>query len=238
MRFILSLLLTAALLVAADFWDSKLYTGWSEQEVEKILDDSPWARSVEVQTAAMSAGSRVLRSHGGQPRAHSGDASRGSSGTDALRGRGPGAKDLQPTASMKVRLRWVSALPIRQAIARKRFGSEVKNSAEAAKMIVARQTAYVLGLSGIPKRQLEGDFGRLKERTRMKVKGREPIAPIHVQIVPGQPEVYVFFPKANQGGYDLTAEDGSVEIEIELESATLRRGFRLKDMLYHGKLQI
>jgi len=46
----ISLFLAAALLVglcavfAADFWEKKEYTQWSQQECKKILEDSPWSQ--------------------------------------------------------------------------------------------------------------------------------------------------------------------------------------------------
>jgi len=39
-------LLAGTALVAADFWEEKDFTTWSDQEVEKMLTDSPWAKQV------------------------------------------------------------------------------------------------------------------------------------------------------------------------------------------------
>ena len=37
-----------AALAAAEFWETKHFTTWSDKEVEKILTDSPWSREVGV----------------------------------------------------------------------------------------------------------------------------------------------------------------------------------------------
>ena len=41
-----------AALVAADFWETKHFTTWSDKEVEKMLGDSPWSREVTVPSGA------------------------------------------------------------------------------------------------------------------------------------------------------------------------------------------
>ena len=35
-------------LAAANFWDKKAFTTWSEKEVEEILTDSPWSQTVTI----------------------------------------------------------------------------------------------------------------------------------------------------------------------------------------------
>ncbi len=41
-------LLAAAALVAADFWEEKDFTTWSDTEVQEMLTDSPWAKQVRI----------------------------------------------------------------------------------------------------------------------------------------------------------------------------------------------
>ncbi len=45
---LMTLGLAAVALLAADFWQTKKFTDWTDKEVQKILKDSPWARPVEV----------------------------------------------------------------------------------------------------------------------------------------------------------------------------------------------
>ncbi len=41
-------------LFAAEFWNSKPYTKWSETEVERMRTDSPWAKSMVLRTGTVS----------------------------------------------------------------------------------------------------------------------------------------------------------------------------------------
>jgi hypothetical protein len=53
---LITLGLGAIALTAADFWQSKKFTEWSDKEVQKILRDSPWARPGEVRLEGMGGG--------------------------------------------------------------------------------------------------------------------------------------------------------------------------------------
>lgn len=241
-RLLGSSLLLSVLVLGADFWDEKLFTQWTAEEVERVLNDSPWAHWVEVQSASMAMRSGSLRAAnmGAAPVTPESVRGRGvqadMAGRAGVRGGGPSAASVKPTPSIRIRLRWLSALPIRQAIARERFGDEAGSSAEAARMIVQKPDHYILGIAGLPKRY----FGGLEERIRLRVKGSEPLTP--VQVVGPQSaeeaECYVFFGKAKDGGRDLTISDSNVEIVMKLEEATVRSRFRLKEMVYYDKLQI
>ena len=50
-------LLAAAALLAADFWDEKDFTTWSDTEVQEMLTDSPWAKQVRI----------IVSGRGGEP---------------------------------------------------------------------------------------------------------------------------------------------------------------------------
>ena len=43
-------LLAGAVLVAADFWEEKDFTAWSDEEVQVMLTASPWTRNVTILT--------------------------------------------------------------------------------------------------------------------------------------------------------------------------------------------
>ena len=40
--------LASAVVLAADFWETKPFSMWSTEELQKILTDSPWSRNVSV----------------------------------------------------------------------------------------------------------------------------------------------------------------------------------------------
>src|SRR5438105_4988974 len=56
-RFLAVLLVPLLLALAAraeDFWVKKPYTAWSAEETRKLLEDSPWARSITLNNVVMS----------------------------------------------------------------------------------------------------------------------------------------------------------------------------------------
>ena len=61
----------AVMLLAADFWQKKPYTAWDATDIQRVLNDSPWAREVEILMGA-------LRMAGGGP-GDSGEMARSSS---------------------------------------------------------------------------------------------------------------------------------------------------------------
>src|SRR3981081_3328743 len=56
----------AVALFASDVWKTKDYTQWSSEEVYKVLNDSPWAKQMNV--AVGESGARQRRSSSGQGR--------------------------------------------------------------------------------------------------------------------------------------------------------------------------
>ena len=123
-------LLCSFALLAADFWQ-KPYTDWSEKDAAKLLTDSPWAKSASVSMGGPAGGTPLPPGGGG-----------GFGGGGAPRGpQGGGGSDFGPGAqgsaapTLDVVARWQSALPIRQAFVRLKFGAEADKSPEASKAL-------------------------------------------------------------------------------------------------------
>lgn len=53
---LVTLLLSPAFAVAADFWVQKPYGEWTEKEVQKLMSDSPWARPARITLTTQDAG--------------------------------------------------------------------------------------------------------------------------------------------------------------------------------------
>src|SRR5215203_4552745 len=108
-----AVLLASAALIAADFWEDKDFTTWSPQQVEKMLSDSPWAKKATIVLGSL----------------REGQASGGFSSGGAGFGGGGGGRDsdggggeFSGVRRITVTVAWISALPVRQAIARLRVG--------------------------------------------------------------------------------------------------------------------
>jgi hypothetical protein len=254
----------AATLFGADFWHKQKFSEWSPKEVQRLLSDSPWAHSVELSMVGTSA----LPPGGGGGRGGSGGGRRGAGGggdfgatTGSMDqgGGGPGAADAgggggggfgggggaggfggggpDRPPSITVFVRFYSALPVKQAIARAQYGDEVLTAPEAAKLLSRQETHYIVWFRGLPLRMLGGDPKTLKDKAQFKIKGKEPVTAEEI-LTRGeqrQPDLYVFFPRA---GSPLAVEDGEVEVQLTLPHNKVKRTFKLKDMVYEGKLEI
>ena len=228
----------AGILMGADFWTQKDYTQWSQEEAIKILTDSPWATVTQFSMGLPAGGGGISgASAGGGPRAGGGMGGMGGDLGDAggmggaggmgdmggmggmgggRGGRGGAGGGMPP--AMRVPMRWVSSLPVREATARLQFGDEAATSPKAKEIIERQPAQYVLELTGLPRRMLGEDLQALKAMAAMKIKGVDPVAPMDVQGQPGQQgrpmRIYLLFPKAAEGGHDVTLEDKTVETPV------------------------
>lgn len=250
--------LGAAMLFGADFWQKKKFSEWSPKEVQRLLSDSPWARPVELSVgpAAPVGGGRGGRGGrgggrgaggggdfsattgsmdqgGGGPAGGAADAGGGGAGGGGGFGGAEGGRP--PGLTVVVCFR--SALPVKQAVARARFGDEVLTSPEAAKLLARQEAHYIVAFSGLPLRMLGGDPKTLKDKAQFKIKGKEAVAAQEILAGGDQrrPDLYVFFPRA---GNPIALEDGEVEVQLVLPDTKVKRTFKLKDMVYEGKLEI
>ncbi len=263
---------TAGVLYGANFWEKKDFKAWTEKEVQKILFNSPWAKSLSVPVgppmAAMPRGGRRgggMGGGGGIPGGGGGiEGGGGGGGMPGGGRRGGMGPDMPMERTVKVLFRWISALPVRQAIARSRFGDELDGE-EAGKILNLQDNRYILAVSGLPRgmafgggkrkgkgkdkeagppqdpeAQRQAAIEQLKQRASLRVKGKEPVHPNHVQLNVQQAaaDVYFFFPKGQDGGLDISLDDKEVEFRLETRNRTLKRKFKLKDMVYKGKLEI
>jgi len=60
----LSLGLFTYSLLAADFWQAKLFTDWSDKEVTRIMETSPWAKQIAISMGG--GGGSDMNSSGGK----------------------------------------------------------------------------------------------------------------------------------------------------------------------------
>jgi hypothetical protein len=255
-------LVFGAALCAADFWQSKPFTEWSDKDVNRMVSDSPWAHRVSVPTgsAPPAIGPTGDRRGGVNPAdpndptmpqmgparpTNPGDATVG--GVGGGMGSGvPGSRDRdnplneQSGQSQTLWVRWHAALPIKQALVRSKYGSEAGTSPEAKKFLERPEPNYLVSVSGLPKTFLQGDVEKVKQaakqQTSLSVKGRAPVGPTEVQFTPNDQSVDAFFtfPKAAP----FTLDDKEIEFATKIGTLIVRYRFRLKDMVYNGKLEL
>jgi hypothetical protein len=209
-----------------------------------MLTDSPWARLVDVAVGSPlpqrggRGGGRDgdfgsppggERDTGGAPDEGRGGMNRG--------GGGGGAPEAMATPVVTLTVRFHSALPVKQAAAKTKYGSGVMNSPEASQMMYRQETFYIVGVSGLPAQLVRDEPEALKEKAQLRIKGKPSIyaKEIRQDRSQGRIALYLFFPRENN---PIVVGDGEVEVRLELRGVTVKRTFKLKDMVYEGKLEI
>lgn len=220
---------------AADFWNAKAPSDWSEKESERLLTKSPWAK--EVNLPPMSG-----------PYAGSGDANRGGGGRGGGGGMGgggmgsgggggamtgPRAGSGSPTAmeggvprgmppQPKALVRWESAAPVRAAA-----HSPVPEAAA---------KYYIISVKGLPPTPATM-IEQLKQVTELQRNGKDPIHPDDIQIAQksGQSAAVFLFPRASQ---PISPDDKEVVFIANVSGVQVKVKFPLKEMMYHGKLEL
>ncbi len=234
----------AVSLLAADFWQAKPFTDWNDKDVQKMLQSSPWAKpfSVALSTGNGSVAGRKAgnSSNSGAMSGPAGTADQGGLGRYA--GSREGGPDSNPGGGPTINLtvRWQSALPVREALVKAKYGNEAATSPEAKKMLEAPIEHYILAVGGVPKATLRGDAEELKKQMLgqgvLMIKGKDPIKPVDfmTENTGATAEVLFAFPKTAA----ITEDDKEVEFVVRIGDLSVRQKFRLKDMLVNGKLAL
>jgi len=229
-------LLIAGIALGEDFWVKKEYTQWTEEEIKKVMTNSPWAKDVTVNAppGTLGPGQRG-------PQNSNVDVESGAGGG---RGRGRGARGGGDTEGggpadvlLSLNMSWRSALPLRKAIVKSRLGGSSEVPSEAQQMMTKEQAEYVVVVSGLPARiarQIQ-DSARLNTST-LKAGKKAPITPkaVDFQARTQTVDIFFIFPKTEP----ITLEDKEVELDLKLGAIEAKRKFNLKDMVYNGKLEL
>jgi hypothetical protein len=231
----LSGLLVAAVTLAEDFWQKKEYVQWTDEEVRKVMTDSPWAKDITVsvpigilgtgaQRAALENDSSTDTGGGRGGRTRRSAASGGSAGTggDAL---------------LTLNISWRSALPFRKALVRSRLGSASAIPPEGQQLISNDQQDYVVVVTGVPANMAAAiqNPGAL-DKTTLRAGKKPPIAArsMDLQRRTQTVDIIYMFPKTQP----ITTEDKEVEVVLNLGQIEAKRKFSLKEMVYNGKLEL
>jgi len=209
---------------AKDFWNEKKAADWTDDEIQQLLNKSPWAKDASIFDSAAHKGlSTAPRTVG---------ASRRNGGRTTTSGNAaplPGSP-----ATWKAIVRWQSALPVREALKAVRSKDGEEN--------------YILALIGdIPGVSVPSDddepaerkakLDNLIENTRLERKD-DPLELQQVRIAPKTPlsqagtlfyfsRVLPIMPEDKQ--VTFVTKDGPLEVKCK---------FTLRDMFYRGNLEL
>ncbi len=137
-----------------EFWNEKKPSDWTGEEIELLLNKSPWAKEAAVSY------------YGGQngPLSNTMPGSRSRSSRNASSGTSPSA--VSP-AAWKAIVRWESALPVREAL-------KVKPSPDVEKFYILNMVGDIPSVGATPdedESQRQARFETLKQVTKLEHKG-------------------------------------------------------------------
>lgn len=235
-------LLASTALVAADFWEEKDFTAWTDEEVEKMLTDSPWSRTVSVLSADFNLAGRVGGLSGGI--VGRGVGSRGGVGAAGGGVGGEGAGNLgggsfmAPPRRTQLAVRWASALPVKKATVRGRVGDDAAIPADAQQILEQDEPFYRVAVVGVPLEfaQAVGSLRELRDATILKRKNLNPIRPVDIRLMYDEAVLTLefHFPRTDS----IMIDDREVEFITELGGARVRTTFKLENMMFGERLTL
>jgi hypothetical protein len=207
------------------FWESKPYTEWSEKDVDKLLKDSPWARSILLNT-----GPEGPSATGGK---------KGGSGDDSMSSAG-GSSVPRPTSRLSVT--WV-ARPVREAMARRLILTDPEVAEDRINRLLNPNSQFfsllVTGWTLGRQPDREAAIARFRKETMLVKKNREAILLADV-VLPQKANdpLYLRFAREVDGKPALTPADQEVTLIILVGEDSYRIRFKLGDMVINGKLEL
>jgi hypothetical protein len=225
----------AALLLAADpDWKTKTVADWSEADAQQVLENSPWAKVVVAGIARRRSEDELREGgHMGQPTGvgYDGVEDRKRPLKEEIGNPFVPGKPLSSTApTIRVLVRWESALPVRVA--------ELK--AHEPPPPVLSDDGYVVAVYGVPASFAKGDptsLGKpLKESAALKREGKKDILPSRVEVFELENGVVVayLFPLSAEIG----KKDDVVEFSALIGRLQVSQHFLLAAMQFQGKLEL
>jgi hypothetical protein len=236
------------MLWAADFWESKPFTDWSDKELRRALTNSPWARQTNtVTTSARPSAPPADSPASGFPGGDGSLIREPNFGRAGGLGAGPATTlpDTSLDQGLPVIIRWQTALPIRQAQMRGKYGKEAATAPGAKRILDQDPKVYVIAVMGIPGSLVnlggaETAKRSIQDQTTLTVRGKPALHPEAVELVRNgdnsgdSADVLLAFPKTSP----FTVADQEIDFASRIGTVDVKYRFRLKDMVVRGKLEL
>ncbi|HXE75400.1 MAG TPA: hypothetical protein VNN18_07180 [Candidatus Xenobia bacterium] len=215
-RVALLVLLCVGLLWAAEPWKDKPYTEWTQKEVERVVQDSPWARLIEVLGTSGPGEGAIARSE--------------------VSGTKPMSDTAGPQVQARYLVQWASALTMRQAQVRSAQLAGREDPENSKAMLAAAPPSYILSVLGS---NMTG-FEEIKEEgtkaaAYLELKSSKMrVTPDQVQFFrPGGrlAQVFIFFPREAEGKPVIPATENKVEFHCRVGKNEIEATFDLRKMV-------
>jgi hypothetical protein len=225
---------TAVLLMAADAsWKDRPIPGWTEQDAQQILNDSPWTKTTVGNISRMQ--TEFERREGGNMGQETGVGYDGiDQRTKSQQMAGFFGSRVNGTSNLpkplKLQIRWESALPVRAA--------ELKAGVVEPPTLAG--DGYSIAVYGVPGSYFKDDPKKLgdplKKEAFLKREGKEDVKPSSAEVFQredGLVVVYLFPLSA-----ELTKKDGLIQFFARIGRLGVEQYFDAGEMVYQGKLQL
>ena len=255
--------LAGTVLVAAEFWDEKDFTTWSDQEVIAMLTDSPWSRQVTIVLRGPARGQRPDR----VSRVDVGGATDGDAGDERgvpeppelpslqeppdpndivyernadepeLWGRGRADRATAASERVVLTVSWRSAPPAKRALVRRQVGVDARIPLEQQQFLAQLEPLYVVSVDGLPRQfaRLAQDREALMAGSVLRRGDKGPIVAEDVEVFVGTGET-VIIEYAFSRDDAITLGDEEVEFITKLGEIEVKRTFVLDEMVLGGEL--
>jgi hypothetical protein len=140
----------------------------------------------------------------------------------------------EPAPPVQAIISWRSALPMKQGLVRSQIGTAGTVSAEAKALLDRKELAYVVSVDGLEAR-LAGSTANIRVDTSIKIGSKAPIPPQEGVAQPAGENLSLafVFPRS-----PISLQDGEVEFVTKVGRYEIRRKFTLKEMVFHGQLEL
>jgi hypothetical protein len=216
----IALVVAAVVWAGGDPWKSKPYQQWDAKDVRKVLDSSPWARSIQVEAPWLNGDAAAGGTDGGST-SQPGPA-RGGAGPRSGPGGGGGAADAasagpQTAALATFLVRWASARTMREALLRSAvLAGQLKEDA-AEQQVAQPVDSYEIVVAGPDMKPFQSVDDRILQNGAFLIdrKTKQKVAPSSVKIQNTEDgkkiqSVAFFFPKKSDSGISTIADDEKV----------------------------
>jgi hypothetical protein len=241
--------LCGTLLYAGDVWRDKPYTQWAQKDVQKILTDSPWIKTVHV-SAGWRSGDRsnaaydtstTASNNAGGPSGPAGGPTNSNSGSAAQNAALlASAKDTEASYTVS----WFSARTVRQALARQQVLSGAMTEPDADKALAQDFEEFAITVAGrdmtpffkASETDLAANSFLLLKQDKKKIPASRVVfqrpAAVTTNALPPVTAVVFYFPrKAVSGEPSIPPQEKSAEFSCSCGGANIKTSFDLQKMV-------
>jgi hypothetical protein len=240
-RFIkisLAVLVLTTLAWASNPWKDKPYQQWDQKDVAKVLNDSPWSRTVSVSANWESSGMPGARTRMGTGQQMPGMGGGGQSGMGAPTrpGQQPGMQ-MPMRRDAKFQARWLSSRTMRKALARLEILKGKLKQPDAERYVAQEPAEYEVVIFGPDMKP----FSSMKEaalKKEISLKAKKTKKEVTADGIKLQRSadgkrllaVTIHFPKSAEGKPVIGAKEKEIDVVCRLKDTTLKFHFDPRKM--------